>query len=183
MTTSQAQGTRAAHTLLADGSLAGSWTLDPARSTVTLRSRSLWGALPVKGVFRDITGEGTVSDAGEVRGRISLATASFDSKIAKRDEHLRSDDFFSSEKFPAITFTADKAEPSGAGMTISGTLTVRDQSRPISFPASVAMTGEGEVSVDATVRIDRSEYGLTFNMRNMTSMQNKVTMRAVFTKN
>ena len=38
-------------TRLADGSLAGNWTLDPARSTATLKSRSVWGLVPVKGTF------------------------------------------------------------------------------------------------------------------------------------
>ena len=61
---------------LKEGSLAGSWTLDPARSTATLQSKSIWGLVPVKGVFRDLEGSGTVSAAGEVTGSIALATAS-----------------------------------------------------------------------------------------------------------
>src|SRR5580698_5241100 len=71
------------HTRLADGSLAGNWTLDPARSTATLKSRSVWGLVPVKGTFRKIEGAGTVSPTGEVTGRIDLAADSLETKNAK----------------------------------------------------------------------------------------------------
>jgi polyisoprenoid-binding protein YceI len=47
--------------LLADGTLAGDWTLDGAKSTIGLRSKVIWGLIPVKGVFGQVTGHGTVS--------------------------------------------------------------------------------------------------------------------------
>ena len=127
---------------LADGSLAGNWTLDPARSTATLRSKSMWGLVPVKGVFRELDGTGTVSATGEVTGSITVATGSLDTKNARRDKHLRSEDFFLSEKFPAITFTLDKLTPASTGATLSGTLTVRDRTNPVSFDAKVS-TADG----------------------------------------
>jgi polyisoprenoid-binding protein YceI len=167
---------------LKEGSLAGSWTLDPARSTATLRSKSMWGLAPVKGVFRDLDGSGTVSAAGEVTGSIALATASLDTKNKKRDTHLRSADFFLAEKYPAITFSVGTLVPASEGVTISGTLTVRDRSHPISFPATVAQAGDSEVALDATVQVDRSEFGLTWNRMGMTSMNNTITIHAVFTK-
>ena len=43
--------------LIQDGNLAGTWTLDTARSEIRLKSRSMWGLAPVKGVFREVTGE------------------------------------------------------------------------------------------------------------------------------
>ena len=177
--TTRAQQASAA---LKEGSLAGSWTLDPARSTATLRSKSMWGLAPVKGVFRDLEGSGTVSAAGEVTGSIALAAASLDTKNKKRDTHLRSADFFLAEKYPAITFSVGTLVPASEGVTISGTLTVRDRSRPISFPATVAQAGDSEVALDATVQVDRSEFGLTWNKMGMTSMNNTITIHAVFTK-
>src|SRR5450755_3768486 len=74
---------------LADGSLAGTWTLDPARSTVALKSKAMWGLSAVKGTFTDVTGAGAVSPTGEVTGQITVATASLDTKNARRDKHLR----------------------------------------------------------------------------------------------
>ena len=144
----------------------------------------MWGLAPVKGVFRGIEGGGLVSPTGEVTGRIALATGSLDTRNKKRDKHLRSDDFFLSEKYPAITFTVDKLVPASEGWrAVSGTLTVREQSRPISFAASVALTGDGEVVLDATVQVDRSDFGLTWNQMGMASMKNTVIIHAVFTKN
>ncbi len=87
---------------LADGSLAGRWNLDPSRSSVKLRSRSMWGLAPVKGAFGQVSGEGVVSATGEVSGTIAVASASVDSKIKKRDQHLRSAEFFDSETYPQI---------------------------------------------------------------------------------
>ena len=182
MTTPARQAPASLRAQLDNGSLAGSWTLDPARSAATLRSKSMWGLAPVKGVFRSLEGAGRVSPAGEATGRIALATGSLDTKNKKRDTHLRSADFFLSEKYPAITFAADKLVLAGEGVTVSGTLTVRDRSRPISFPATVAVADDGGISLDATVQVDRSEFGLTWNRMGMVSMKNTVTIHAVFTK-
>ena len=182
MTTSAQQTGAAVREQLANGSLAGSWTLDPARSTATLRTRSMWGLVPVKGVFRELEGSGKVSPTGEVTGRIALATGALDTKNTKRDTHLRSADFFLSEKYPAITFSLDKLVPAGDGVTVSGALTVREISRPISFPASITVAGDGAVLLDATVQVDRSEFGLTWNQLGASSMKNTVTIHAVFTR-
>ena len=67
---------------------------------MTLRSKSVWGLVPVKGAFREVTGHGTVTPAGEVSGRIEIGAASVDTGNAKRDKHLRSDDFFLSDNRP-----------------------------------------------------------------------------------
>src|SRR6266436_5740727 len=121
--------------LIQDGNLAGSWTLDTARSEVRLKSRSMWGLAPVKGVFREVTGNGTVSAAGEVTGTITVAARSVDTKNKKRDEHLRSADFFDVARTPDITFAAEQVTPSAEGVTVTGTLTVAGRTRPASFTA------------------------------------------------
>ncbi len=170
------------HAQLKAGSLAGSWTLDPARSTATLKSKSMWGLASVKGAFGQLEGAGTVSPAGEVTGQITVAAGSLDTKNAKRDKHLRSEDFFHVEKYPAILFTLTKLTPVGDGLTAEGTITVRETSRPITFPASATLAADGEVALDATVEVDRSHYGLTWNQLGMASMKNTITIHAVFTR-
>jgi polyisoprenoid-binding protein YceI len=182
MTTPTQQTQAELRARLTDGSLAGDWTLDPARSTATLRSKSMWGLAPVKGVFHDVEGSGTVSAAGEITGRVALAAGSVDTKNAKRDTHLRSDDFFLSEKYPAIIVTVDSLAPAADGVTVSGQLTVRERSQPISFPATVTLAGDGEVVLDATVHVDRSDFGLTWNQLGMSSMKNTIGIHAVLTK-
>jgi polyisoprenoid-binding protein YceI len=167
---------------LADGSLAGNWTLDPARSTAALQSKSMWGLIPVKGTFTNVEGAGTVSPTGDVTGQITVAAASVDTKKASRDKHLRSKDFFLAEEHPLITFAVAKLTPAADGVTVEGTLTVRDRTNPVTFTAAAAPVAGGAVALDATVGVDRSQYGLTWNQFGMASMHNTITIHAVFTR-
>ena len=168
--------------VLADATFAGDWALDEAVSTVGLRSSSVWGLVPVKGVFRGVSGNGTVSPAGEVSGTITVAAASIDTKNAKRDRHLRSGDFFAADSFPHITFRVDRLQPSNGGVTVTGNLTVRGRTRPLTFPAEVSVAGSGEVRLDAEVRVNRGDFGLIWNQMGMVSMQSTITVHAVLAR-
>ena len=118
--------------LMKDGALTGEWALEPGKSSVRLRSRSMLGLVRVNGVFRDVSGNGAVSADGEVSGTVTVAAASIDTKNARRDTHLRSADSFDSANHPGIIFTADGIRASGQGMTVTGALTVRDRRGPCS---------------------------------------------------
>ncbi|SRR5271166_2762548 len=182
MAPSGQMNTPALQALLQDAALTGNWTLDASRSTVSLRSKSMWGLAPVKGVFRKVGGQGTVSPAGDVSGTVTVSAASIDTKNKKRDKHLRSPDFFDSDSYPDIIFTVNGARPSGQGVTVSGSLTVRDRTRPVSFDAQVSMVSAGEIALDAEVQVDRSDFGLTWNQMGMASMHNTIAVHAVFTR-
>ena len=182
MAPSGQMNTPALQALLKDAALTGNWTLDASKSTVGLRSKSMWGLAPVKGVFRRVSGQGTVSPAGDVSGTMAASAASIDTKNSKRDTHLRSKDFFDSDTYPDITFTVNQARPSGQGVTVSGSLTVRDRTRPVTFDAAVSAVSDSEISLGAKVQIDRSDFGLTWNQMGMASMHNTITVHAVFTK-
>ena len=64
--------TPALQALLQHGVLAGDWTLDPARSSVRLKAKVM-GLIPVNGVFREVTGTGTVRPDGAVSGTLTVA--------------------------------------------------------------------------------------------------------------
>jgi polyisoprenoid-binding protein YceI len=168
--------------LLRDGTLAGSWTLDPARSEIGLKSKSMWGLVPVKGVFREVTGSGTVSATGDVAGTVTVSAASVDTKMKKRDDHLRSADFFDVANTPDITFTAEQVTPSGENVTVTGTLTVAGRTRPASFTARVSVPEAGHVDLDGELQVNRSDFGLTWNQLGASSMHNTITVHAVFTR-
>jgi polyisoprenoid-binding protein YceI len=170
------------HALLADGALAGQWALDPGQSRVQLKSGVLGGLIRVNGVFRDVSGNGTVSPAGQVSGTLTVAAASVDTKNAKRDTHLRSADFFDTANHPDITVTVHGIRPSGQDADVTGTLTVRDRTQPLSFTAGPAVQGNGEVWLDAVVHINRADFGLTWNFLGMVSMDNTLTIHAVFSR-
>jgi polyisoprenoid-binding protein YceI len=182
MATSEQTSAPALRQLLNDAALAGEWILDTSRSTVSLKNRSMGGLVRVHGIFRRVTGNGTVSRAGEVSGVLTVAAASIDTKNARRDTHLRSADFFDSGNFPAITFTADGIRPSGRGVTVTGALSVRDRRQPLSFDAAAAVRGDGEVWLDAEVNINRADLGLTWNLLGLVSMNNTLTVHLVFTR-
>ena len=87
---------------LTDPQLAGTWTLDPERSSVRFTSRTLWGLVPVNGRFTDVTGEGRITTDGTLSGRVVIRADSVRSGIGMRDHHLQAADFFDAERFPAI---------------------------------------------------------------------------------
>jgi polyisoprenoid-binding protein YceI len=167
---------------LSAGEFAGHWILDPGRSTIALRSRSIWGMAPVKGKFTEFTGDGTVSPTGEVSGTLKVAAASIDTKNKKRDSHLRSADFFDSDTHPHIVFTARTRSTSTERLAMIGNLRVRDTTRPITVPIRVSASGDELVQLDAEIMVDRSEFGLTWNQLGITSLKNVITVRAVFTR-
>jgi polyisoprenoid-binding protein YceI len=177
--------------LLKGRALAGEWTLDPGRSTVALKSRSMWGLVRVNGVFRQVAGAGTVSATGEVRGGITVAAASIDTKNTKRDTHLRSADLLDTGNYPDIRFTVESITPSpgqhlAVTVTVTGTLNIRDRARSLTFDAAAAVHGHGsgshgDVWLDAQVSINRGDFGMDWNVAGLAAMNNTLTIHAVFT--
>jgi polyisoprenoid-binding protein YceI len=181
MTPQGQPGTPALQALIADGTLTGSWTLDPARSQVRLESRHTWGLLPVHGVFRQVAGNGTVTAAGQVTGTLTVAAGSIDTKNKRRDKDLRSAKVFDTASHPDITCTVDGMQPADGGVRVTGSLTVRGRSRPLSFDATVSAAA-GEVRLDAQVPVNRADFGLTYSPLRMASLHNTITVQAVFTR-
>jgi polyisoprenoid-binding protein YceI len=182
MAPSEQMDAPALQALLHDAAITGNWTLDGSRSTVRLQSKSMWGLAPVKGVFRQASGQGTVTPAGAVSGTLTVHAASIDTKNKKRDTHLRSADFFDSETHPQITFSSGGFAPSSQGVNVTGALTVRDQTRPVTFDATVSVVDGDEVWLDTEIQVDRADFGLTWNKLGIASMHNTITVHAVFTR-
>ena len=160
--------------------LAGSWALDPSRSSVRLTSKAL-GFIPVRGEFREVRGTGTIGPDGAVRGTFVVATASIDTRNARRDTHLRSAELLDSDQYPDITFVIENVRLAGQDAVVTGALTVRGVTRPLTFDAAVAIRGDGEIGLDATVRINRGDFGVTWNVLGTASMLSTVAIQATFT--
>lgn len=167
--------------LIQDGTLAGSWILDPARSEVRLQSRHTWGLLPLHGDFRQVAGSGTVTAAGQVTGTITVAAASVDTNNKARDADLRSAKVFDVASHPDITCTVDGMQPTDEGVRVTGSLTVRGRTRPLSFDAKVSVF-DGDVLLATEVRVNRGDFGLTYNPLHMASLDNTIAVEAVFTR-
>jgi polyisoprenoid-binding protein YceI len=167
--------------LLQDGTLTGSWTLDPARSTVQLKTRHTRGLRPLHGVFHRVTGSGSVTAAGDVTGTVTVAAESVDTKNHQRDKHLRSPAFFDVATHPELTFAVEAVAPANGGVRVTGNLTVRGQTRPVSFDATVTSV-DGEVWLDAEIPVNRADFGLTWNWLGIAAMDNTIVVHAVFTR-
>jgi polyisoprenoid-binding protein YceI len=165
---------------LKDGSLAGEWTLDPHQSSIRLTSKAM-GLVRVTGVFGEVSGTATVGPDGGISGTVTVSAASIDTGNTRRDTHLRSADFFDSGNYPDLTFSTGTVRLSGPGATVTGALTVRGVTRPLSFDAAVAGRGDGEAGLDAEVRINRADFGLSWNVLGLASMMAIVTIHATFT--
>ena len=167
--------------LVRDGALTGSWILDPARSEVLLESRHTWGLLPVRGMFHQVAGTGTVTAAGQVTGSLTVAAGSVETKNKMRDKDLRSAKVFDIANHPDITYAVDGMQPTSEGVRVTGRLTVHGRTQPLTFDANIAATAQ-EVRLDAAIPVNRADFGLTYSPLRMASLDNTITVRAVFTR-
>jgi polyisoprenoid-binding protein YceI len=142
--------------------LAGSWQLDPRRTTVEFHTTAIWGRVKVVGTVNVVQGGGTVADDGAVSGEVVLDAASIDTKINRRDKHLRGKDFLDVGIYPTLTFTASAAAPLPDGTVgLKGSLQVKDQSRPIDVVVTLTNPSDERIAVSGTARIDRRHWGVS----------------------
>lgn len=88
----------------------------------------------VHGRFNEVDGKVVLdSDPAKSSIDISIKVESIDTKVKKRDEHLRSADFFDAEKHPAITFKSTKVRPTKGGLEVIGTVTIHGKSKPMTL--------------------------------------------------
>lgn len=181
MTSQDELPSSAVRALVQDGTLTGSWTLDPARSEVRLRTKHTWGLRTAHGVFRQVAGNGTVTADGQVTGVITITAGSLDTRNKIRDKDLRTAKLFDIARYPDIIYTVEGVQPAGTGVRVTGSLTVRDRTLPLSFDATVSGTPD-QVRLSAEVPVNRADYGLVFNPMRMASLDNTLLIQAVFTR-
>jgi polyisoprenoid-binding protein YceI len=147
----------------------GTWTADPAHSTVGFSVKHL-GIATVRGSFGEFEGTLTIGDdlsSATVEG--SAKIASINTSEAQRDEHLRSADFFEAENHPQLTFKSTGVrEIDHETFEISGDLTMHGVTNPITLKAVLqgAETdpwGNERVGLEVTGQINRSDWEMKFN--------------------
>jgi polyisoprenoid-binding protein YceI len=149
------------------------WTIDPAHTLVEFSAKHMM-ITTVKGRFADVRGTVSIEedrpDASSVE--VELAAASLDTRTEQRDQHLRSADFLEVESHPLISFRSRRIDGlqlrDGGEFRIVGDLTIRGVTREVALDATYEGRGRdpwgGErVSFSATTRIDRRDFGLTWN--------------------
>lgn len=153
----------------AETSTRTTWKLDPAHSQVEFSVKHLMIS-SVKGRISDL--EGTITaDEGRPENssvEVVLKAASIDTRVEQRDTHLRSPDFLDAEKFPTITFRSTRLKGTSARFDLTGDLTIRETTRPVTLDVEFQGRGRdpwgGErLAYTATGRINRRDFGLTYN--------------------
>jgi polyisoprenoid-binding protein YceI len=153
-------------TAVPSGLATGTWLVDSRAGHVNFRVKTMWGLADVKGSFDRSEGTLEIKDRGAT-GELIVHTDSLDTKNAKRDEHLRSADFFDSKSHPRVTFIATGARAAPGGAMISGELTVGKHTTRLEVPVVIEPAGEDEVTVRASTVIPRKDVGLTWNKMGM----------------
>lgn len=137
---------------------------DSSRSTIEFKVRHFLGM--AKGKFTKFTGTIEVDREHPEKSSVTatIQTASIDTAIAKRDEHLRGADFFNVQKFPEITFKSRRVKQTGANTgDIIGDLTMHGVTRSLTLHAQLVEAAENQTSHwrITTAPIKRSEFGLS----------------------
>jgi polyisoprenoid-binding protein YceI len=146
------------------------WNIDTSHSGVHFTVRHMVIA-KVHGRFTRWSGSIELDEGnlGGSRVAIEIDVASIDTSEEKRDGHLKSADFFESDKYPKITFQSTRVEPKGdSELRISGDLTVHGVTKPVTFVAEKLGTakdpwGGERMGFSATLSVDRKDFGLKWN--------------------
>lgn len=141
--------------------LAGTWNFVPVHSAATFSVKYL--VAPFRGEFTEF--EAQLAD-GRLTGAVKVAS------IAVKDEnlaaHLQGPDFFDAEQNPEITFSSDRIDIDGDRVTLTGELTMKGVSKPITATGTLNgptedFMGNTRLGLSLETTIDRTEYGVSWN--------------------
>jgi len=157
-------------TSLRNAPAAGSYALDQSHSHVSFSARHLMvtkvrGRFPVTAGHLEIAEDPTQSSV-----EATIDVSAVDSGDPKRDEHLRSADFFDAANYPTVSFRSTRVHDRGDGeFTLEGELTVRDSTRPVTLQGEYLGSqdspwGDTRVGFTAETEINRKDWGISFNV-------------------
>jgi len=144
----------------ANETLVGQWQLDPRRSSVEFRVGHFWGLMTVKGQFDDY--EGRLDLSADPAIELTVDAASLQTGNRKRDEHLRSADFFDAEKHPRVRFVSDSVVAHDGTLRVHGSLFAGGRSIPLELVARVRRAGD-ELEIEALASAPHRELGMTYS--------------------
>ena len=149
--------------------LTGTWTVDPAHSSVVFSVKHM-GIANVRGQFTEFAGTLEMQEdlaASRVRG--SVKVASVDTGEAQRDDHLRSVDFFDVEEFPELTFESTRIEALDEDSSrVYGNLTMHGITHEVKLEVAIQGTdtdpwGNTRAGLEVVGKLKRSDWDMKFN--------------------
>lgn len=151
-------------TALPDGLSQGTWTLDPAHTTVSFTIRHA-GISRVRGTFDEVEGRLVVgSSLEDLRFSADIQVASVNTNNEGRDDHLRSPEFFDAAQFPVMTFRTTEVSKKA----LTGELSLHGETRPVELDLEFEGTATDPFGVyragfSGETKISRKDFGLTWN--------------------
>src|SRR6202521_4837061 len=148
------------------------WNIDPAHSVAEFKVKHMMIS-NVKGHFAKVTGRLTLDESDLTKSKVEteIEAASIETRDAQRDAHLKSADFLDVEKLPKLSFNSTRISLVRDGeLTVEGDLTIHGVTRKVVFtvegptPPTKDPWGNTRVGVSATTKINRKDYGLTWNV-------------------
>ena len=145
--------------LLPLAAVAREWQVDATKSTLTFNGTYQGG--PFTGKFGKF--EAAISydeaDLGKSKFDVKVDVSSVDTQSGERDDTLRTADFFNAAKFPQAHFVTTAFERADGGVLAKGTLTIRDQSKPVTLKVQFAASAAG-TTLDVDTKLNRLDFGL-----------------------
>jgi len=146
------------------------FTVDQSHSQVGFEVKHMMVS-KVKGQFDAYTAEveaENLEDLTTAQIAFSFDVASINTSSTDRDNHLKSADFFDVEQYPAITFKSTSISKDGDDFKVTGDLTIKDVTKPVTFDVEFGGKGKNPWGVEvygfeAEAKINREEFGLTWN--------------------
>jgi len=158
--------------VLASSSLAlaaDTYAIDGAHSSAAFAVKHL-GLSTVHGRFADVSGTILLDSQAPEKSSVTavIKSASLSTDNAQRDKHLRSEDFFDTAKYPEIRFQSSSVRREGGDKFVAvGTLTIRDVSKPVEIPFTLAQgkgpKGESRLGVDGALTLSRFDYHVSWD--------------------
>lgn len=147
----------------------GTWNIDPAHSVVGFSVRHLMVS-KVRGSFKKFSGTIVVpEDASQSTVEVTVDMSSVDTGEEQRDNHLRSNDFFSVETYPTLEFKGTSVAAKGGDYQLAGDLTINGVTKPVAL--DVELNGVGpdpwggtRAGFSAETEISRKDFGITFDI-------------------
>ncbi len=143
-----------------DSLTSGAWRLDPETSSIEFHVRHFWGLMTVKGHFDQYAG--TIDLHAEPAVTLTIQADSLDTKQKKRDEHLRSKDFFDVDHHPEVRFVSDTATLDGDTLNVTGQLSASGKTVRLELDATITDV-DGQPHIDATTTADHRALGMTWS--------------------
>ncbi len=159
----------AAVLVLAPSAQAAKYSIDKDHSSVSFKIRHLVSM--VRGGFNDFSGTLEFDEATPSKAGVSavIQTASIDTRNSKRDDHLRSADFFDAVKFPTITFKSGRVTPAGKGRyMVGGTFSMHGVEKPVTLTMEYSGKvkdpwGNTRAGFSGKTVINRKDFGIVYN--------------------